>query len=147
SEHATLTGLAIAELLHEAGVPDDTFVPVIGDGALGAALVDQPVDAVFFTGSHATGRRIAERVAPRLLRLQLELGGKDPVYVCDDVDVAAAAASLADGAMYNAGQSCCAVERLYVHAAVADRFVAALVEAVRGFRVGDPEDPATYVGP
>jgi acyl-CoA reductase-like NAD-dependent aldehyde dehydrogenase len=147
SEHATLTGLAIAALLHEAGVPEDAFVPVVGDGTVGTAVVDQPVDAVFFTGSHATGRRIAARVAPRLVRLQLELGGKDPVYVCDDVDVAAAAASLADGAMYNAGQSCCAVERLYVHEAVADAFLAALVEAVRGFRLGDPEDPDTYLGP
>jgi acyl-CoA reductase-like NAD-dependent aldehyde dehydrogenase len=120
---------------------------VAGGGAVGAALVEQPVDGVFFTGSYATGRRIAERVAPRMIRLQLELGGKDPVYVCADVDVRAAAESLADGAMYNAGQSCCAVERLYVHAAVADRFLADLVDVVRGFRVGDPEDPATYVGP
>jgi acyl-CoA reductase-like NAD-dependent aldehyde dehydrogenase len=147
SEHATLTGLAIAKLLVESGVPEDAFVTVVGGGDVGAALLDQPVDGVFFTGSYGTGKCIAERVASRLVRVQLELGGKDPVYVTDDADVAAAAASLADGAMYNAGQSCCAVERIYVHERVADAFVSALVETVRGFRVGDPEDPETYLGP
>ena len=147
SEYATLTGLAIAKLLHEAGVHEDAFVPLVGGGAVGAALVEQPVDGVFFTGSYGTGRRIAERVAPRLVRLQLELGGKDPVYVTDDADVAAAAASLADGAMYNTGQSCCSVERIYVHERVADAFTSALVDAVRGFKLGDPEDPETYFGP
>ena len=147
SEHATLTGLAIAALLHEAGVHEDAFLPVVGRGEVGAALVDQPVDGVFFTGSYGTGRRIAERVAPRLVRLQLELGGKDPVYVTDDADIGAAAASLADGAMYNTGQSCCSVERIYVHERAADAFTSALVEAVRGFPLGDPEDPATYFGP
>ena len=70
---------------------------------------------MFFTGSSATGARIAAAVGPRMVRLQLELGGKDPTYVGDDVDVKAAAESLADGAMYNTGQSCCSVERIYVH--------------------------------
>jgi acyl-CoA reductase-like NAD-dependent aldehyde dehydrogenase len=147
SEYAALTGLAIAGLLHEAGVHEDAFIPVIGGGEVGAALVDQPIDGVFFTGSYGTGRRIAEHVAPRLVRLQLELGGKDPAYVTDDADVATAAASLADGAMYNTGQSCCSVERIYVHERVADAFTNAFVETVRGFRVGDPEDPETYIGP
>ena len=147
SEYATLTGRRIAELWHEAGVPADAFVPVVGGGAVGAAVVEQPVDGVFFTGSYATGRRIAERVAPRMIRLQLELGGKDPTYVTDDIDVRAAAESLADGAMYNTGQSCCSVERIYVHERVEKEFVDAFVEAVRGFRLGDPEDPDTYIGP
>jgi acyl-CoA reductase-like NAD-dependent aldehyde dehydrogenase len=147
SEHATLTGQRIGELMLEAGVPADAFVTVVGGGEVGAAVVDQPVDGVFFTGSYATGRRIAERVAPRMIRLQLELGGKDPTYVTDDVDVVAAAQSLADGAMYNAGQSCCSVERIYVHQAVEQPFLNAFVEAVRGFVLGDPEDAATYLGP
>ena len=121
SEYATLTGLAIAELLHEAGVPSDVFVPVIGDGASGAALVGQPVDGVFFTGSYATGATDRPRPRPRLVHVQLELGGKDPIYVCDDVDVAAVAAAVADGAFYNTGQSCCSVERIYVHARSAAR--------------------------
>ena len=146
SEHATLTGLHIARLLHAAGVPEDVFVPLTGAGGVGAALVAQPVDGVFFTGSNATGVRIARAVRP-LTKLQLELGGKDPVYVRADVDPKAAAASLADGAMYNAGQSCCAVERLYVHEAVHEAFVEHFVATVRGLRVGDPMDEATDVGP
>ena len=147
SEHATLTGLAIAELLHEAGVPEDVFVPVIGAGGVGAALLDEDIDAVFFTGSYATGRRIAEAVAPRLVRLQLELGGKDPIYVCDEVSVAQAAAGVAEGAFYNAGQSCCAVERIYVHRAIADAFTDAFVAHAEALRVGDPRSEDTDVGP
>jgi acyl-CoA reductase-like NAD-dependent aldehyde dehydrogenase len=146
SEYATLTGLHIAEMLHEAGVPADVFVPVIGDGATGAALLRQPVDGVFFTGSYATGSKIAAAAGKRMIKTQLELGGKDPVYVCEDVDVRAAAAGIADGAFYNTGQSCCSVERIYVHAAIHDAFVAAFVSEVEAYRIGDPMDEATYIG-
>jgi acyl-CoA reductase-like NAD-dependent aldehyde dehydrogenase len=146
SEFATLTGLAVARLLHEAGVPQDVFVPLVGAGGVGQALLEQKLDGVFFTGSHATGVRIAAALAPRLVKLQLELGGKDPTYVCDDADVKNAAESLADGAMYNTGQSCCSVERIYVHERIHDGFVAAFVDAVRGFRLGDPMDESTYIG-
>ncbi|HVN50115.1 MAG TPA: aldehyde dehydrogenase family protein, partial [Acidimicrobiales bacterium] len=96
---------------------------------------------------YATGKRIAEAVAGRMIPVQLELGGKDPVYVCDDVDVAWSAGSLADGAFYNNGQSCCSVERIYVHEEVHDAFVEAFVAAVDGFIMGDPFDDATYLGP
>jgi acyl-CoA reductase-like NAD-dependent aldehyde dehydrogenase len=147
SEHASLTGLAIGEMLHAAGVPADVFSVILGAGETGATLVSQAVDGVFFTGSYATGAKIAAACAPRMVKCQLELGGKDPVYVCDDVDVKTAAESLADGAMYNAGQSCCAVERLYVHDRVHDRFIEAFVATVRGYRVGDPMDEQTYFGP
>jgi acyl-CoA reductase-like NAD-dependent aldehyde dehydrogenase len=146
SEFATLTGLHIAEMLHEAGVPRDVFVPVVGDGATGAALTGQPVDGVFFTGSYPTGAKIAAAAGRRMIKVQLELGGKDPVYVCDDVDVKAAAAGIADGAFYNTGQSCCSVERIYVHESIHDAFVAAFVAEVKGFRSGDPMDEATYIG-
>jgi len=147
SEYATLTGLEIGNLLHSAGVPQDVFQVIVGAGEAGAALLAQPVDGVFFTGSYATGARIAQAVAPRMIRLQLELGGKDPAYVCEDVDVAAAAAALADGAMYNTGQSCCSVERIYVHAKVHDAFVDAFVREVTAFRIGDPTDESSYIGP
>jgi acyl-CoA reductase-like NAD-dependent aldehyde dehydrogenase len=147
SEHATLSGLHMTRLLHAAGVPQDVFIPVIGAGGIGAALLAQAVDGVFFTGSNATGARIAQAVGPRMIRMQLELGGKDPTYVCDDALVRAAAESLADGAMYNAGQSCCSVERIYVHERIHDAFVEAFVETVRGFRLGDPMDEDTYLGP
>ncbi len=147
SEFASITGLAIAKLMHAAGVPEDIFVATIGTGAVGAALLKLPVDGVFFTGSLATGQKIAAVAAKRMIKVQLELGGKDPVYVCDDVDIKTAAAALADGAFYNTGQSCCSVERLYVHDAIHDEFVKVFVEEVQGFKVGDPMDETTYIGP
>ena len=146
SEFATLTGLHIARLLHESGVPADVFVPLVGGGAVGAALLEQRIDGVFFTGSHATGQRIAAAVGPRFIKLQLELGGKDPMYVADDADARAAAESLADGAMYNTGQSCCSVERIYVHERIHDAFVSAFVETIKGFKLGDPSSEDTYIG-
>lgn len=146
SEYATLTGLEITRLLHEAGVPRDVLVCLVGGGEVGAALLEQPLDGVFFTGSHATGQRIARQVGGRFLKLQLELGGKDPTYVCDDADPETAAGSLADGAMYNTGQSCCSVERIYVHEKVHDAFVGAFVAAVKGMRMGDPLNEDTYLG-
>ena len=147
SEYAAMTGLEIARLLHEAGVPDDVFVPLIGAGEVGAALLKQPVDGVFFTGSYGTGRRIAEAVRGRMVKLQLELGGKDPIYVCDDVDIAKAAAGIADGAFYNTGQSCCSVERIYVNERIFKPFVDAFVAEVKGYKRGDPADDKTYIGP
>jgi len=147
SEHATLTGLAMGRLWADAGLPADLFTVVVGDGTVGAALVHDDIDQVSFTGSHATGQAIAVAVASRLVPVQLELGGTDPVYVTDDVDVDVAAASVADGAFYNNGQSCCSVERIYVHQAVADRFIDRFVHAVDGFTMGDPTDERTYLGP
>jgi acyl-CoA reductase-like NAD-dependent aldehyde dehydrogenase len=147
SEYATLTGLEIARLLHEAGVPTDVFQALVGAGPVGAALLEQKIDGLFFTGSYATGVRIAQAIGSRFVKLQLELGGKDPTYVCEDADPKAAAESLADGTMYNTGQSCCSVERIYVHEKIHDAFVAAFVETVKGFRPGDPMDEATYIGP
>jgi len=146
SEYATMTGQSIAQRLHAAGIPGDVFTLVVGSGDVGAALQAQDIDGLFFTGSHATGARIAQALGPRMVKLQLELGGKDPTYVCDDADPKLAAESLADGAMYNTGQSCCAVERIYVHEKIHDAFVAAFVETVRGFKVGDPAAKDTYIG-
>jgi acyl-CoA reductase-like NAD-dependent aldehyde dehydrogenase len=147
SELVAGTGTAMAELWRDAGLPEGLFTTLVGGGALGAALVDAPVDGVFFTGSYPTGHRIAEAVAGRMIPLQLELGGKDPAYVTDDVDVAVAAAALADGAFYNAGQSCCAVERIYVHHAVHDAFVEAFVAEAEATVTGDPTEEATRLGP
>ncbi|HEX2546133.1 MAG TPA: aldehyde dehydrogenase family protein [Ramlibacter sp.] len=146
SEYATLTGQEIARLLHEAGVPRDVMVCLVGGGEVGGALLEQQIDGVFFTGSHATGQRIAQTVGQRFVKLQLELGGKDPTYVCEDADPQAAAESLADGAMYNTGQSCCSVERIYVHEKIHDAFVEHFVKTVRGFQRGDPAREDTYIG-
>jgi acyl-CoA reductase-like NAD-dependent aldehyde dehydrogenase len=147
SEYATLTGLAIGDLFQEAELPKGVFTVFPGGSEIGAKLLKLRLGGVFFTGSYATGRKIAEEVAGRMIRVQLELGGKDPVYVCDDVDVQVAAEATADGAFYNTGQSCCAVERIYVHRKIYESFVAAFVKTVQGFKVGDPMDPSTYIGP
>ncbi len=146
SEFATMTGLEIARLLHEAGIPKDVFIPLIGAGEVGAALVEQRIDGLFFTGSFATGAKIARALGPRLIKLQLELGGKDPTYVREDANVKHAAESLADGAMYNTGQSCCSVERIYVHESIYDAFVSHFVETVKTFKLGDPTLDSTYFG-
>jgi acyl-CoA reductase-like NAD-dependent aldehyde dehydrogenase len=147
SEQATLTGREIGTLLSQAGLPEGAFEVVVGDGRAGEAVLDLDLQGVFFTGSYQTGRKMAQKLAGRMIPTGLELGGKDPVYVCEDVDVRAAAEATADGAFYNAGQSCCAIERLYVHRAIYEPFVEAFVAIVRGFKVGDPLDPATYIGP
>jgi acyl-CoA reductase-like NAD-dependent aldehyde dehydrogenase len=148
SEFAALTGQAIAELWHKAGVPLDVFACIQGTGSVGAEILKQNINGVFFTGSYATGKKIAEAVAGKLIKVQLELGGKDPVYICEDVaDIKAVAEGTADGAFYNAGQSCCSVERIYVHEKIYDKFVEAFVQSVKGFVSGDPRDEKTYIGP
>lgn len=146
SEYATLTGLKIAEMLHACGVPGDVFIPLVGGGEIGAALLKQPIDGVFFTGSYPTGQKIAAAAGRKMIKVQLELGGKDPIYVCEDVDVQAAAAAVADGAFYNTGQSCCSVERIYVNRRIEKAFVDAFVAEVEGYRIGDPMDETTYIG-
>ena len=146
SEFATLTGLHIARLLHAAGVPKDVMQPLVGSGEVGATLLAQRIDGLFFTGSHATGVMIASALAIRLVKVQLELGGKDPSYVRADADPKVAAEGLADGAMYNTGQSCCSVERIYVHEAIHDAFVEHFVATVKAFKVGDPMAADTYIG-
>jgi acyl-CoA reductase-like NAD-dependent aldehyde dehydrogenase/uncharacterized protein YceH (UPF0502 family) len=147
SEYATLTGLRLVDLLHRAGVPVDVVHAVVGAGGSGATLLASDIDMVCFTGSYSTGRRVAQTVADRLLRVQLELGGKDPAYVCDDVDPEGAALAVSEGAIYNAGQSCSAIERVYAHDVVYDDFVRALVEVVAASHIGDPDDDTTDVGP
>ena len=146
SEFATLSGRHITRLLHASGVPAGAMQCLVGAGEVGAALLDQRIDGLFFTGSHATGQRIALALAPRLVKVQLELGGKDPSYVRADADPLAAAESLADGAMYNTGQSCCSVERIYVHESLHDAFVQHFVATVATFKAGDPMADDTYVG-
>ena len=132
SEYATLTGLNIEKLLHAAGVPKNVFCTVLGDGSSGKNLLDLSLDGYFFTGSYKTGKMISEAVAPKLVPIGLELGGKDPIYVMDDVtDVNNAARGLVEGAFYNNGQSCCAVERIYVHDKIYHKFVNAFIDEAK----------------
>ncbi|MCB0754691.1 MAG: aldehyde dehydrogenase family protein [Flavobacteriales bacterium] len=147
SEFSTLTGLNIADKLWEAGIPKDVFQIVVGGKDAGEALLDLPLDGYFFTGSYRTGKYIAERAAGKLVPVGLELGGKDPMYVCDDVDVKAVAASGVEGAFYNNGQSCCAVERIYVHEKVYDAFVDAFIEEAKTMKMGLPTEDGAFIGP
>src|SRR5712692_8758140 len=115
SEFTSLVALELASLLYGAGVPQDVFQVVVGDGATGATLIHSPIDKLVFTGSVATGKRIAAGAAERMLPVVLELGGKDPMLVLDDADVDVASSAAVWGAFVNAGQTCLSVERCYVH--------------------------------
>ncbi len=148
SEYATLTGLEIEKLLHEAGIPRDLFITAVGGKEVGEALLAMPFDGYFFTGSYRTGKYIYEKVSAKMVSCQCELGGKDPLYVADDVaDVKAIAAGTADGAFYNNGQSCCAVERIYVHEKIYDAYVKAFVAEVKSYKSGSPTEAGIYLGP
>jgi succinate-semialdehyde dehydrogenase/glutarate-semialdehyde dehydrogenase len=147
SERSPLIGAALAEVLQR-HLPDGVLTLVQGDGAVGEALVADPgVDVVAHVGSTRAGRRIAEVAGPRATKLLLENGGKDALVVDAGVDPVWAARQAALGAFVNAGQLCVAVERVVVHADVADAFVAALVEEARGWRPGPPADGDTRLGP
>jgi acyl-CoA reductase-like NAD-dependent aldehyde dehydrogenase len=148
SEYASLTGLHLDRLLHIAGVPENCFQTVIGKGEVGNYLLELPLDGYFFTGSYKTGKYVAEKVAPKLVPCQLELGGKDPLYVMDDVqDIDSTAAAALEGVVYNNGQSCCAVERIYVHEKIYDAFVQSYSRQLKKMVVGDPADKSTEIGP
>ena len=147
SELATLTGLQIEKYLHEAGVPEKVFQCVVGAKEVGELLLDAGLDGYFFTGSYKTGKYIYERVSSKMKPCGLELGGKDPLYVAEDVtDIKTVAANTADGAFYNNGQSCCAVERIYVHEKVYNAYVEAFVEEVKSYKIGNPAEEKVYIG-
>ena len=147
SEFTSLVALQLESLLHAAGVPKDVFQVVIGDGATGAALLHSPIDKLVFTGSVATGKRIAAAAAERLLPVVLELGGKDPMLVLDDADVDIASSAAVWGAFLNAGQACLSVERCYVHRSLYESFLQACAEKTKKLRVGHGSSPASDVGP
>jgi acyl-CoA reductase-like NAD-dependent aldehyde dehydrogenase len=141
SEFATLTGLHIEKLLHLAGIPADLFTAIIGGAAAGEELLKLPLHGYFFTGSYKTGRLIAGKVASKLVPIGLELGGKDPLYVTDEIaDLKKTANAVAEGCFYNNGQSCCAVERVYVHARVYDEFIRHFKDETLALKAGNPED-------
>jgi acyl-CoA reductase-like NAD-dependent aldehyde dehydrogenase len=148
SAQTLLAGERFAEAFMQAGLPNGLFANLFLSHEqtarlLGAGLVDHAT----FTGSVEGGRAVERAAAGSSTTLTLELGGKDPAYVREDADVAAAAEAIADGAFYNSGQSCCGVERIYVHEAVREPFLEGLVDAARSHRLGDPLDPETSLGP
>ncbi len=152
-KHALQTvpaGERMARVLAEAGLPEGVFQALPMDHATAAAVIQsEPVRMVCFTGSVGGGRAVQRAVAEAagFPGTGLELGGKDPVYVRPDADLAHAAAGVADGVFSNAGQSCCSLERVYVHEAVYDDLVEGLLGHARALRLGDPLDPATTLGP
>ncbi|HWJ48156.1 MAG TPA: aldehyde dehydrogenase family protein, partial [Candidatus Udaeobacter sp.] len=147
SELTPLVALEFASLLHAAGVPEDVFQVVVGEGPAGAALMRSTIDKLVFTGSVTTGKRIAAAAADRLLPVVLELGGKDPMLVLDDADVDVASSAAVWGAFVNAGQACLSVERCYVHRSLYEPFAQACADKTKKLRVGNGMDPHTDVGP
>jgi acyl-CoA reductase-like NAD-dependent aldehyde dehydrogenase len=147
SEFTSLVALQLESLLLAAGLPQNIFQVTTGDGTTGGALVDSQIDKLVFTGSVATGKRIAARAAARLLPVVLELGGKDPMLVLDGADVDVASSAAVWGAFLNAGQTCLSVERCYVHRGLYHQFLTACVEKTGKLRVGNGLDPETDVGP
>jgi acyl-CoA reductase-like NAD-dependent aldehyde dehydrogenase len=148
SPRSPLCGEHFARAFDEAGAPTDLVQALHCDHPHAEHAVGDPrVDHVVFTGSVLGGHRIVAAAAKRFLHVGLELGGNDPAYVAPDCDFDKTVDNIVDGAIYNAGQSCCAVERVYVHRALYDRFVEAALALVRGYVLGDPTDEKTTLGP
>lgn len=147
SEFTPYSALEMQKLLYAAGLEHDLLQIVTGDGAAGASLLNSGIQKVMFTGSVATGQRVAQAAASRLLPVVLELGGKDPMIVLDDADIEVASSAAVWGAFMNAGQTCLSIERCYVHHSIYEPFLKACVEKTNRLRVGDGTDSGTDVGP
>ena len=140
---------ALAEIIVRAGVPKGAFNLVMGRGAVvGQAMLDHPgIDAISFTGSVATGRRVAAACAERMRKVQLEMGGKNPLVVLDDADLKIAVESAVNGAFFSTGQRCTASSRLIVTEGIYNRFAEALAERINGLVIGDALTPGVHIGP
>ena len=150
-KHATQTLLAgdrLAAAFHSAGVPEQLFVNICLDHETTAALIaDGLFDFINFTGSVGGGRAMERAAAGTFTGVGTELGGKDPGYVMDDANLDAAVATLVDAAMFNSGQCCCGIERIYVHESLYDDFVARAVATVHDYQLGNPLESDTTMGP
>ena len=140
-------GAFIEKIFHEAGFPQDLVAVVQGAGEVGQALIEAGPDKVLFTGSVATGRRVAEACAKKLIPTVLELGGKDAMIVLADADLQVTSSAAVWGSYTNCGQVCLSVERLFVEQAIAEKFAALCVEKTKKLRLGPGSDPATDIGP
>ena len=148
SDQTPLVSERMAEAAKEAGLPEGIFQFVHASHALiGKMVADPRVDFVAFTGSVEGGRAVHRAAADRFMAMGLELGGKDPAYVLEDAPFEHTVENVIDGAFFNSGQSCCAIERVYVHESLYDRFVDAAVALVEKYVVGDPREEATTLGP
>jgi acyl-CoA reductase-like NAD-dependent aldehyde dehydrogenase len=144
-----LTTLRFCELLSEGGLPDGVFNMITGGGSdTGEALVRHPsVRKIAFTGSTPVGERIMALCSPGVKRVTLELGGSDPMIICDDADLAAAASAASMGRFYNCGQACLAIKRVYVFESVADEVIESIVAKARRLKVGRGDEKGTQMGP
>jgi alpha-ketoglutaric semialdehyde dehydrogenase len=142
------TAAALADCIYEASVPAGVFNLVLGRGSVGEAIVNHPgVNGISFTGSQATGAKVGAAAMARQARVQMEMGGKNPLVVLDDADLDRAVTCALDGAFYGTGQRCTASSRLIVTNAIHDRFVAALAQRAAGLKVGDALEATTQMGP
>ena len=146
SELTPLTALKIGQVFNRAGLPDGLLNVITGDGSTGAALIDARVDVIMFTGSVATGKRVAEAAARHLTPVVLELGGKDPMIVLEDADLENAARGAVWGAFANAGQACASVERCYVQESIAPKFIERIVTETRALKQNIGASDDTDVG-
>ncbi len=147
SDFTPQCGTLIEKLFVDAGFPKDLVTIVQGGGEVGQALIDASPDKVLFTGSVATGRRVAEACAKRLIPSVLELGGKDAMIVLADADLEVVSSAAVWGSYTNCGQVCLSVERLFVEQPAAERFITLCVEKTKKLRLGSGSDPTTDVGP
>lgn len=148
AQQTPLVAERYAEAFRAAGLPDGVFQYLhMSHEAVARVIADPRIAFVAFTGSVEGGRAVQRAASSRFISTGLELGGKDPAYVRRDAPLAATVENLVDGAFYNAGQSCCAVERIYVHQAIFGPFVDAFVELARRYRLGNPLDHETTLGP
>lgn len=147
SELTPRCGQVVADLLREAGLPAGVLEVVQGDGRVGAALTNGGVDKMFFTGSVATGRKVAQACAEQLIPCSLELGGSDPAIVLADADLRHAADGIAWSRFANTGQTCVAVKRVFVEAPAYEPFLHELARVVQELRVGPPTDASVEIGP
>ena len=147
SEFTPYSSLELQRLLRAAGLDPELLQVITGDGAAGAALLTASVQKVVFTGSVATGKRVALAAAARLLPVVLELGGKDPMIVLEDADVDVASSAAVWGAFMNAGQTCLSVERCYVHESIYGKFLEACVAKTARLRIGRGDAPDIDAGP
>ena len=139
---------ALAAIIHEAGVPAGVFNLILGEGGMGSALVGHAdVAGISFTGSQGVGARVAETAVKRQARVQLEMGGKNPLVILDDADLDKAVAIALDGGFFQTGQRCTASSRVIVTDGIHDRFVAALAERAKALKVGDALAADTQIGP
>src|SRR5271157_5650494 len=147
SEFTPLIALELQRLLLASGLNPDLMQVIVGEGLAGAALIDAPIDKLMFTGSVATGRRVGEAAAKKLLPVVLELGGKDPMLVLDDANVDITSSGAVWGAFMNAGQTCLSVERCYIHRSLYDEFLEACRSKIAQLRVGNGIDSDVELGP